>query len=196
MLFSRIPLAGRVKTRLIPALGAERACRLHSAMTRHCLEQMVLAATSDVQLWLDGETAAASPFATPGVSEHRQCEGDLGQRMAQAFRDNFARGYSRVLISGSDCPGLGPEHYHRLLAGLEKHDAVLIPALDGGYVALGLRRYDSSLFTDMEWGGATVCEITLGRIAALGWSWHALEPLPDIDRPEDLVHLERFELDY
>jgi hypothetical protein len=65
-------------------------------------------------------------------------------------------------------------------------DAVLGPAVDGGYVLLGLRRAESALFTDMPWGGDRVAEITRERMAALGWRWRELPALRDVDRPEDL----------
>ena len=75
------------------------------------------------------------------------------------------------------------------LAALAHQDAVLGPALDGGYVLLGLRRVDDSLFERMPWGSDRVAALTGQRLDALGWHWSRLACLRDIDRPEDLVYL-------
>ena len=55
-----------------------------------------------------------------------------------------------------------------------------------GYVLLGLRRVDRALFWQIPWGGNRVLELTRQRLEMLGWSWRELEPLWDLDRPEDL----------
>jgi hypothetical protein len=209
MLFARTPEPGKVKTRLIPALGAEGACRLHRAMVQFALEQLLQTDADQLQLWLSG-SAAAELNAGAGLSaaaewidlpvcsrlsRHRQQGEDLGRRMASGFRYNFDRGCSRVIVVGSDCPQLRLRHYQRVLAELEQHDAVIIPALDGGYVLLGLRRYHDTLFVDIPWGEPSVYQATLDKLAVLGWSWHSLAPLADIDRPEDLHLLEGAGLD-
>ena len=54
---------------------------------------------------------------------------------------------------------------------------------------IGLRRFEASLFAGMAWGTDRVLAGTRRRFGALGWEWRETESLPDIDRPEDLVHL-------
>jgi len=74
----------------------------------------------------------------------------------------------------------------RALEVLQAVDAVIGPALDGGYVLLGLRRFDPHLFQAIEWGGERVLAQTMKALENLGWSYLLLQPLADIDRPEDL----------
>jgi glycosyltransferase A (GT-A) superfamily protein (DUF2064 family) len=71
-------------------------------------------------------------------------------------------------------------------AQLERHDAVIYPARDGGYVLLGLARTDASLFSDIAWSTDTVAATTIARITELGWSLFVGETLIDIDEPADL----------
>jgi rSAM/selenodomain-associated transferase 1 len=197
MLFARTPVPGKVKTRLIPALGAQGAYRLHRAMLNSSIARLLQVEADELQLWLaDSGVEGDQGFVVPAaLSLHRQYGDDLGLRMAHGFRHNFDLGCSGVIVVGSDCPQLRLEHYQQVLSELERHDAVIIPALDGGYVLLGLRRYHHSLFIDIPWGEDCVYRRTVDKLEVLGWRWCSLDALADIDRPEDLVYLEGLELD-
>lgn len=190
IVFAKAPVAGKVKTRLVPALGAERAARLHGELLRHTLIT-VCGCGHPVQLWCDGDPR--DPFFTGLRSQfpltlHRQCGAGLGARMAAAFEETLARA-ERVLLIGSDCPAITLHDMHAAFAALRRYDAVLGPATDGGYWAMGLRRVDASLFEGIGWGGDSVLRDTLRRLDDLNWQWHLLNVYPDIDRPDDLAHL-------
>ncbi len=199
MLFARVPIPGKVKTRLIPELGAVRACRLHQAMLACGLEALAQSSAQSRQLWLAGECRARTGDLLAlerGLSVHWQQGADIGERMAWAFQHNFSAGFGRVIVAGSDCPQLTAGHYEQVLGALRQYDAAIIPALDGGYVVLGLRRWGGFLFSDVPWGTEEVFRITVAKLEAVGWRWCALPPLPDIDQARDLVHLEGLGLDY
>ena len=91
-----------------------------------------------------------------------------------------------VLLIGTDCPALHRERLAASTESLAAHDAVIHPAEDGGYVLLGLRRFEPSLFAGIAWSAPSVCDETLRRIAALGWSVDVRETLADVDEPADL----------
>ena len=114
-----------------------------------------------------------------------QAEGDLGARMEHAFQKCFARGHDRVLIIGSDCPGVTTAYLRRAYAALEQTDVVVGPAADGGYTLLGMRELLSPLFRDMTWSTASVLPETLARVAAQGRSVTQLATLIDVDHIED-----------
>jgi len=114
---------------------------------------------------------------------------DLGERMGAAMRHLLER-HPIAILAGSDCPALGAAAFRQAAEWLDGGaDAVLAPALDGGYVLIGLRRIEPPLFAGMAWGTDRVLAETRRRFGALGWKWRETEPLPDIDRPQDLVHL-------
>ena len=77
----------------------------------------------------------------------------------------------------------------RAATTLKTHDAVFVPALDGGYALVGERRADPRWFSDMRWSHARVMEDTRERLRAAGVRWVELPPVADIDEPADLVHL-------
>lgn len=202
VIFAKYPSAGQVKTRLIPALGMDNAAQLAERLLQHMLTQ---ALDSGYPVELCGSPAAEQPcwqsLKLPAAVQHTsQYEGDgnsnLGERMAQAAQQVLATQRNVILI-GTDCPSLDAatlRHAAEKLAQqlehqLAQHDAVIIPAFDGGYVLLGLRRFDRSLFEGIAWSSATVYADTLQRLQALNWSICTLPTLHDIDEPEDLQHL-------
>src|SRR6185295_5222006 len=98
--------------------------------------------------------------------------------------------YARVLLIGSDCPALAARHLRQAERALrDGNDAVFIPCEDGGYALIGLQREDRQLFEGMAWGGNGIMAATRARLASLGWRWHELETLWDVDRPEDYRRL-------
>ena len=173
LVFSRAPVPGRVKTRLVPRLGEWRAARLHARLTRHALRIASAARCGPVELHDSAKQRGA----------------DLGERMHRALAGALRRHRGAIVI-GSDCPALRPcdlARAARWLAG--GCDVVLAPAEDGGYVLIGARRISPRLFSGIAWGGPEVYEATVRKLDALGYRWRALRRLWDVDRPEDLARL-------
>ena len=191
--FARAPVPGRAKRRLVPALGEEGAAELQRRMTERIVAAAVASGIGEVALWCTPDCRHRSFRALgaryPALRLRAQHGNGLGERMAGAMREMLAR-RPFVLLAGSDCPALGEAGLHRSARWLaEGADAVLAPALDGGYVLIGLRRFEGSLFEDVAWGTGGVLEATRRRLAGLGWKWRETEPLPDVDRPGDLARL-------
>ena len=191
--FARAPVPGRAKRRLIPALGEEGAADLQRWMTARAVAAAVAAGAGPVSLWCAPDCRHPS-FQGLGlrwpIRLRRQEGRDLGERMGAAMRRMLARPGTCALLAGSDCPGLGADGFRQAAEWLEAGaDAVLAPALDGGYVLIGLRRYEASLFTGIDWGTERVLSETRRRLRALGWTWRETAPRPDVDRPADLAHL-------
>ena len=189
VIFAKAPVPGKVKTRLIPALGEIGAARLAHKMLLDTVTEAFAANLSIPETCtdphpLDAEWQGFLPAQHMRMTA--QGEGDLGARLARVARRAILL-RENVLLIGTDCPELDR---HRLRAAAEKltsHDAVIHPTLDGGYALLGLRRFDASLFSDIRWSSDAVAEQTIDRIEALGWSLHVGETLRDIDDPEDLT---------
>jgi len=184
-------VAGAVKTRLIPALGAAGAAALHARLLERTLETASTAAVAPVELWCAPDTdddAFVMAAKRWSVTLHAQSPGDVGIRMFAALGE--ALGYcDRVVLVGCDCPALTATDLAAAFAALEDSDVVLGPAEDGGYVLIGVRRLSPVLFAGVDWGSNRVLRQTRARLTALGWRWHELRMLWDVDRPEDLMRL-------
>lgn len=188
IIFAKAPQAGRAKTRLIPALGGEGAARLAQRMLQATLATAQAAALGPLQLCLSPPPGhpAWSEFDWPaGVELRDQGDGDLGQRMARAVEEAVQLGLP-VLLIGTDCPQLTPQLLRQAAEGFARHDSVLFPANDGGYVLLGLRQSHPRVFAEIAWSSTSVASSTRARLAELGWSLFEGPVLDDIDCPEDL----------
>jgi rSAM/selenodomain-associated transferase 1 len=194
LIFAKAPVLGRVKTRLIPALGADGAAALHERLCHAALAQATAARLAPVELWCHPDTRHAfftACRAMYGVELHEQRGADLGARMHNAFDHAFESSRYAVTI-GTDCPDLTVGDLQNAFRALEDgYDAVLGPAVDGGYVLIGLSRPVPDLFTEIDWGSDRVLAQTRARLADLDLRAKELPPRHDIDRPEDLVRMEK-----
>jgi len=191
--FARAPAAGRVKTRMQPALTAAEACELHVQLLCWTCRRLGAVPGFPLELWVSGTLAPElrqQCHSHGAVAVRRQQGADLGTRMYHALAHGLGRA-PRVILVGSDCPDLGPVQLRQAAAALEHADIVLGPALDGGYVLIGARRIAPAVFEGCEWGSAGVLDATLANIRTLGWRCETLAPLRDIDRPADLSHWRR-----
>jgi rSAM/selenodomain-associated transferase 1 len=188
-ILAKAPVAGLAKTRLIPALGAEGAAALAARLIEHTVGVCAAAATGPVTLWTapdDTHPLFAAMRDKHGVALARQPDGDLGARMHAAV----VAANRPVLVVGTDCPAMTAGHLRDAAEALRDHDAVAIPAEDGGYVMIGLQRPQPGLFSDMKWGTATVMDETRRRMRGLALSCGELAPLWDVDSPDDLAQLQ------
>lgn len=188
-ILAKAPIAGYAKTRLIPLLGAHGAAALQEALTERTLQTASKSALGAITLWAAPDTTHTS-FRDLArrfdITLATQPAADLGQRMLAACE--ASRG--PVLVIGTDCPALTPEHLRACAKALnEGYEVVTIPAEDGGYVLIGMSRPQPALFRGMVWGTPDVMAQTRARIAALHLRAHELPPLWDLDRPQDMEHL-------
>jgi len=110
----------------------------------------------------------------------------LGERMQNAFKLAFDKGYSRVTIIGSDCYDLKKKHLDQAFDLLEINDVVVGPAQDGGYYLLGLNGPCPALFEGKTYSHDKVFSELMKEIKALELECHVLEKLKDIDTLEDM----------
>lgn len=188
--FAKAPVAGEVKTRLIPLLGAADAAELHATLVHRTLATARNAGIGPVSLWCmpdPGHPFFAACAAQYGVTLHGQLGGHLGERMARALAQLLAHG--PALLVGSDCPALAAGDLRAAAGALATHDAVLQPAEDGGYVLVGLSRPLPGIFEGVRWGESGVMRETRERLRAAGARWREMPVRWDVDRPEDYRRL-------
>ncbi|MBL0718834.1 TIGR04282 family arsenosugar biosynthesis glycosyltransferase [Piscinibacter sp. Jin2] len=189
---AKAPVPGLAKTRLIPALGPEGAAALAERLLDHALDQALAAGFDTVELCVTPDAdhpAVQRQAARPGLRLSLQGEGDLGARMARALDRALAGGAAGAVLIGTDAPALDAARLRAAAQALAQADAVTVPAHDGGYALIGLRRPAPALFEGMAWSTAGVLAATRARAAAAGLRLAELAPLHDIDEPADLVHL-------
>jgi uncharacterized protein len=190
IVFTRYPIPGKTKTRLIPALGAAGAANLHRQMTEHTLAQVRQLRADSVAIAIHYAGATTdrelADWLGADLVYRAQGDGDLGERMARSIKIAVQAGYERVIIIGTDCPGLTTDILRLAFEQLHDRDVVLGPAIDGGYYLIGMQRLIPELFLEISWGTSVVRQQTIEIATKLGLSMGDLPLLADIDRPEDL----------
>ena len=194
--FAKTPELGKVKTRLIPSIGAEKALALHQHFLEKTLVTCLTANLCPVELWLSDPSSTNASIAA--IAERYQPDirwqqgEDLGERMMHAIAE-VLECYDFIILIGSDCPTLDRAYLEiaveQLVTGEPESKAVIGPAEDGGYVLIGLRQIDPLIFSNIDWGSAQVFEQTRQRLMQIGWNVIQLPTLWDLDRPEDLARL-------
>jgi len=193
MLFARAPVLGRVKTRLAARIGERAALRIYRAFLEDASRiygagpwRPVLAGEPDPE-----DESLAALFPKPWRRE-AQGGGDLGERLVEGFRREFARGAPAAIAIGSDHPALGRGPIEEALARVANGSAAAaVPAEDGGYCAIAFAAdapYEEA-FRDIPWSTGDVLSRTAGRLAGLGIPLSLLGQGYDVDRPEDLERL-------
>ncbi len=191
LVFAREPVLGRVKTRLAAGIGAAAALAVYRELLA-LTAAAVAAAQVPATVWLaeapDGGDPARSRPEWPGLPWRVQPAADaLGARMAQAFGEAFAAGAGRVVIVGTDCPGLSAALLRQAFDHLLRAELVVGPADDGGYYLLGMNKLEAELFANKDWSTATVLPNTLADAARLGLRVARLPTLHDVDSAQDLA---------
>lgn len=192
---AKAPVAGLAKTRLAPALGLAGAARAQRRFTLDTLHCARAAALGPVALWCAPD--AQHRFFRAVRSQVDTCAaqpaGGLGARMGQAFQSHFTRQPGLpLLLVGTDCPALAPGHLQQAARALQVHDVVLIPAEDGGYVLIGMRRWVPQALQGITWSTDQVLLQTRQQLQACGASWTELGALWDVDEPADWERLQRW----
>ncbi|MBI5660047.1 MAG: TIGR04282 family arsenosugar biosynthesis glycosyltransferase [Nitrosomonadales bacterium] len=191
IIFAKAPQPGFAKTRLIPALGAERAAGLARRMLCNTLQEALAAGIGPVELCVTPEVnqAAWQGIHLPaGIEITGQGDGDLGARLARAS-ERALKNATPILLIGTDCAEMSGGLLREAAQALRGHDAVIHCAADGGYALLGFKKFDPSLFGDIPWSTSAAAATTIARIGHLGWSLLAGQTLHDVDEPQDLKYL-------
>jgi rSAM/selenodomain-associated transferase 1 len=185
IVFLKAPRPGQVKTRLAKNIGAEAACAAYRQLTETVLDRVSPQSSAQLRYAPDDAFAEIQPWLRPGWEAAAQGPGDLGERLHAAFVETFNQGAARVVIIGSDCPGVSARDIEAAWAALKANDVVIGPATDGGYWLIGLREPQSALFKEMAWSTKTVFQETVKRCEAAGLSVKLLRELADVDTETD-----------
>ena len=192
LLFIKAPVKGQVKTRLAAVLGEDGALDLYKRFVLDILDTL---AQTGVPVSICHTSTDSGTAITGWLGEGRhyvpQEGGDVGERMEKAFQRAFAGGASRAVLIGSDIPDLQPEVFSEAFQALDRNDAVIGPARDGGYYLIGFRNDTllPALFHGIEWSTNTVLKETLAILAQARRTVHLLPLWGDVDTIEDLKDL-------
>ncbi len=195
-MFAKYWQAGKVKTRLASKIGEVPASQIYLALVRHLIDRLCIAG--------DRRTIVYSPLdavqqfrllAGPAWALEPQCDGDLGRRLTHFFDDNLLGPDDKVIVVGSDAPGIQTEHIIQTARLLEIHPVVIGPSGDGGYYLIAMQGQRADIFDNIRWSTRHVLPVTLRRLEELEIDYAMLPEMHDIDELSDLVRLQNLLLE-
>jgi len=189
IIFYRNPELGKVKSRLAATVGEERALAIYLLMAAHA-RKICIPIPVDKTVYYSEFIDLEDNWSNQDFKKRLQHGSDLGEKMKQAFDESFNSGYESVCIIGTDCLELAEDILVNAFQILQHKDAVIGPAVDGGYYLLGMTRYTPLLFNNKGWSTSSVCKDTIEDLRQLQYNYQLLPTLHDVDKESDLpIHL-------
>lgn len=191
IIFVKNLVEGHVKTRLAATVGNKKAMEIYQRLIAHTYDV--------VQDFKADKFIFYSAFIEDDIwqndffEKHVQAGNDLGERMKNAFASVFEKGFTKIIIIGTDCPGINESILEKAFSNLNKTDVVIGPASDGGYYLLGVKKSHSFLFENIQWSTNKVLAATIELCKKHQLSYSLLSELSDVDEEKDLVHLKPVE---
>lgn len=194
-IMTKVPRAGRVKTRLTPPLNPEEAAALNKCFLRDTAAAIVHAGPRGQGIGCFtpvGEEAAYEDLFPASFQLIPQREGDFGHRLFCAAEDLFALGFAAVCLIDSDSPTVPAAAFAEAVEVLLRpaEQLVLGPSDDGGYYLIGMQRPERRLFQEIDWSTERVLRQTQDRAADLGLPVHLLNRGFDVDDEKSLRRLQ------
>ncbi|MBQ0004749.1 MAG: TIGR04283 family arsenosugar biosynthesis glycosyltransferase [Clostridiales bacterium] len=187
IIFSREPLPGKTKTRLMPYYSPEQCAELHRAFLKD-YKMIIEDVPADIMLYhTGGEPAIIKSIFGDNAEYHEQKGDTLGIRMKNAIADALGRGYQKVVLIGTDIPELQARTIEDAFYKLDDTDIVIGPTFDGGYYLIGMKAVCETAFNVDKYGDSTVFDNTVRSICEAGLSIEKTDTYSDIDDREDLL---------
>lgn len=190
LIFIRNPVLGQCKTRLAATVGDKVALDIYRFLLNH-----TFAITNELpvhkQVHYSNEIWEDDIWDSLIFDKHLQSGSDLGERMANAFRNGFEDGFENIIIIGSDMYDLNMTDLKAAFNALIQNDFVIGPAEDGGYYLLGMKAYNDTVFKNKNWGKEKVFQNTMDDLK--NEKVYLLKSKNDIDLYDDIKHIKAFQ---
>jgi rSAM/selenodomain-associated transferase 1 len=192
--FVKAPVPGTVKTRLQADMGADRTVEVYKAFIRETLfrcsrlsglDRFLGCAPSRNHAFL---REIAETYAMPMFNQRGS---DLGKRIVNAFKDFFKKGYSDIVLIGSDSPTIPGDYIKKAFGALKQNDFVVGPCCDGGMYLVGARKtIEPDVFKNIPWDTSEVLNLVLANLFSRNVRFSMLPFWYDVDNIDDMKFLE------
>ncbi|WP_448699140.1 TIGR04282 family arsenosugar biosynthesis glycosyltransferase [Mucilaginibacter sp. AW1-3] len=185
IIFIKNPDLGRVKKRLAQSIGDDHALGIYKGMLEHT-QTITRALNTDKYLFYDRAKDMNDNWPNDIYHKEVQSGQYMVNRIQNALKKIFARGYEHVVIIGSDCLELDERVIRLAFRQLEHFDTVLGPTKDGGFYLLGMNNYDPEILKVPAWGTSSLVAGVTKAIHHLHKTYFTLSELTGIVTADDL----------
>ncbi|MCB1196545.1 TIGR04282 family arsenosugar biosynthesis glycosyltransferase [bacterium] len=195
IILTHYPHPGKVKTHLIPSVGAAVAAELHRKMTEHILDTVLKMRKSrriGVIIGYSGtDDETMREWLGENFAYHPQPEGTLNDKLSY-FLEVYGRQQFSTLIIENDCPDLSVQVLTEAFETLKTHDMVFGPTHDGGYYLIGMKQYIQEVLTDNAWQTHGVFKKIMEIVRQTDISCACLKQLHNVGHPDNLFLCEQY----
>lgn len=184
VVFVKNAVPGKVKTRLAKTIGDKEALEVYLRLLE-ITKREVLKVDANKEVWYAWDIGKDDIWEEELFSKKIQIDGNLGEKMKNAFEDSFKNGCNKMVLIGSDCPTLTSEIMEEAFAKLDENDVVFGPSEDGGYYLIGMSSYKPEVLEGIDWSTERVMEQTELRAQENEIKLAKLQVLNDIDNEHD-----------
>jgi rSAM/selenodomain-associated transferase 1 len=187
IIFIKNPVLGKVKTRLAATVGDAKALKIYLLLISHTLQEVE---NTEADKYIFFSDAVVDEIGSNMLPYYKMVQHgkDLGKRMLNAFATVFAKGYKKVIIIGTDCPGINSALLNSAFKKLDETQIVFGPATDGGYYLAGMTKLVTDLFSNIPWSTANVLNESQSICKRQNKIFSLLQELSDVDVEADLIH--------
>lgn len=188
IIFTRIPVQGKTKTRMMPHFSPRQCAALHACFLMDIRKQCE-ACGADIFVSYAAESGKLERLRELLGEEKQylpQAGENLGGRMLDAFQKVFEKGYDSCVLIGTDVPELRERCLRKAFWQLQERDVVFGRTEDGGYYLVGMKQPQPLVFGLDAYGHSRVLKETLERMSEAGLTAGFTNTLSDMDTPEDL----------
>jgi len=186
IIFTRVPIPGKTKTRLQSCLTPQECSGLHTAFILDVF-QACQRTNMDIYIYYtpSDELIILQELLGDNLAYHSQQGKDLGEKMHNALVDVLKLGYDTCGLIGTDIPLVQSSDLEYGFSLLESNDIVISPTFDGGYYFVGIKQACAELF-NIEYGHGNVFMETVNRAKAVGKTCAEGSAQFDVDDENDL----------
>ncbi len=191
--FVKAPVPGTVKTRLQADMPVDEVVEIYKSFVREITSGC--SRLKGIDRFLGCAPSKDDPFLREITEKYEmvafnQRGDDLGKRIVNGFRDIFKKGYSSVVLIGSDSPTIPKEYIRKAFRELEKKDFIVGPCCDGGMYLIGAKNsINPRIFQKITWDSSDVLNLTMSNLFRLNIPFSMLPFWYDIDNIDDLKFL-------
>lgn len=190
IIFTRVPIPGETKTRMMPYLTKVECAKLHESFLKDILKE---ASKVDADIFIsytpENDKYILISILGEDLIYFPQFGEDIGKKMSNALKEVFNKGYESCILIGTDIPEIKKSHFENAFSLLEDNNVVFGPSEDGGYYLVGMNKLEKNVFEKQSYGHGDVLTNTVSNLRNSNLKVDFISSLNDIDIPEDLRDL-------
>lgn len=194
IVFAKAPVPGTVKTRLQADIGADKTVEIYRSFVieilSHCfrlkgIDRFLGCAPTQDDAFLNEMSVKYK------MQRFNQRGKNLGEKIFNAFKYCSRKGYSEIVLIGSDSPSIPVDFIQKAFSELRENDLVIGPCFDQGLYLIGVRRGKiNKIFRTIQLDTGKDVSIILNKVNHADIRFSMLPFWYDVDTLDDFEFLQ------